>query len=82
MDHKQLGISRFVVNKKVEDKQKKATVLQIAKAILSAFMGIRRKSDHEFDAETLKPIHVVIGGLIGGILFVLSVLLLVNLIVR
>ncbi|MCH9639695.1 MAG: DUF2970 domain-containing protein [Betaproteobacteria bacterium] len=66
---------------KIDNQQKKATVIQIAKAVLAAFMGIRKKSDHEFDAETLTPIQVVIGGLIGGALFVISVLLLVNLIV-
>lgn len=69
------------MNKIIDNQQKKATVLQIAKAVLAAFMGIRKKSDHEFDAETLTPIQVVIGGLIGGALFVISVLLLVNLIV-
>jgi len=66
---------------KIDNPQKKATVLQIAKAILAAFMGIRKKSDHEFDAETLKPMQVVIGGLIGGALFVIGVLILVNLVV-
>ncbi len=70
------------MNKKVEHNEKNATVLQIAKAVMSAFMGIRRKSDHEFDAENLKPAQVIIGGLIGGVLFVLSVLLLVNFVLR
>ena len=66
-----------------KDSQKKpgATILQVAEAVMSAFMGIRRKSDHEFDAETLKPAQVIIGGLIGGALFVISVLLLVRLVV-
>ena len=54
---------------------------QVARAILSAFMGIRKKSDHEFDAETLKPAQVIIGGLIGGALFVIGVFLLVKLVV-
>jgi DUF2970 family protein len=70
------------LNKKVESKEKNASVLQIAKAVLSAFMGIRRKSDHDFDAETLKPVQVIMGGLIGGALFVIGVLLLVNFVVR
>ncbi len=65
-----------------DNKQKpQATVLQVAKAVMSAFMGIRRKSDHEFDAETLKPAQVIIGGLIGGALFVIGVMLLVRLVV-
>ena len=66
---------------KIDNQQKKATVIQIAKAVMAAFMGIRKKSDHEFDAETLTPLQVVIGGLIGGALFVIGVLILVNLVV-
>jgi len=68
------------MNKSTE-KSTIATMWQVAKAVLSAFMGIRRKSDHEFDAETLKPAQVIIGGLIGGVLFVIGVLLLVRLVV-
>ena len=47
-----------------------------------AFMGIRKKSDLEHDAATLKPAQVIIGGIIGGILFVISLMLLVRLIVN
>lgn len=69
------------MDKNAESKKSEATILQIAKAVLSAFMGIRRKSDHEFDAVTLKPAQVIIGGLIGGALFVIGVFLLVKLVV-
>lgn len=60
----------------------KIRVWQIAKAVMHAFIGIRKKSDLEHDAEALKPVHVIIGGLIGGLLFVLGVLLVVNLVTR
>ena len=50
------------------------------KAVLWAFAGIRRKSDYEFDIATLKPAQVIIGGLIGGALFVATILLLVRLV--
>jgi len=43
-------------------------------------MGIRKKSDLENDAATLKPAQVIIGGIIGGLLFVIGVLLLVKLV--
>lgn len=61
-------------------KEIKATPLQVAKAVFSAFTGIRKKSEHEADIERLKPMQVVIGGLIGGVLFVLSVVLLVRIV--
>lgn len=46
-----------------------------------AFAGIRKKSDLENDAATLKPVQVIIGGIIGAILFVLGVMLVVRLVV-
>ncbi len=66
---------------KNSEKQENAPILQVAKAVMWAFMGIRKKSDHEFDAANLKPVQVIIGGLIGGALFVISVLLVVRLVV-
>jgi len=54
---------------------------QIAKAVMFAFAGIRKKSDLENDAATLKPAQVIIGGIIGAILFVLGIMLVVRLVV-
>jgi hypothetical protein len=66
---------------KVTQKQRNASIWQIAKAVMFAFMGIRKKSDLEHDAETLKPAQVIIGGIIGAIIFVLSIILVVRLVV-
>ncbi len=57
------------------------SIWQVAKAVLSAFMGIRKKSDLEHDAATLKPMHVIIGGIIGGLLFVIGVFSVVKLVI-
>jgi hypothetical protein len=43
-----------------------------------AFFGVRKKSDHAADVESLTLGQVVIGGVIGAALFVGSLLLLVN----
>lgn len=66
---------------KISEKQESVSIWQIAKAVMFAFMGIRKKSDLERDAAILKPVHVIIGGIIGAILFVIGVMLLVRLIV-
>ncbi|MCB1936416.1 MAG: DUF2970 domain-containing protein [Nitrosomonas sp.] len=58
-----------------------ASVFQVAKAVISAFMGIRKKSDLENDAANLTPAQVIIGGIIGAILFVVTILFIVNIIV-
>ncbi len=64
------------------EKAPTATVFQVAKAVMSAFVGIREKSDLENDAANLKPAQVIIGGLIGAMLFVVSIVLLVKMIVN
>ena len=61
-------------------KEDKASPLQVARAVFAAFIGIRGKSDHEADFERLKPLQIVIGGLIGGALFVIGVLFLVRIV--
>jgi len=57
---------------------RKATPLQVAKAVLSAFIGIRRRSAHERDMVTLSPLQVIVAGLIAAAVFVLSLVMLVR----
>ncbi|MER2513386.1 MAG: DUF2970 domain-containing protein [Nitrosomonas ureae] len=66
---------------KITEKQSGARIWQIAKAVMFAFMGVRKKSDLEHDAATLTPAQVIIGGIIGAIIFVLSIMLVVRLVV-
>lgn len=63
------------------EKPAKASVLQVAKAVLFAFMGIRKRSDLEQDAASLTPAQVIVGGIVGAMVFVLGVMLIVRLIV-
>ncbi|TXI20940.1 MAG: DUF2970 domain-containing protein [Nitrosomonas sp.] len=65
----------------MSEKSNKATIGQIAKAVMFAFIGIRKKSDLENDAATLTPAQVIVGGIIGAILFVLSIILVVRLVI-
>lgn len=51
-------------------------------AVLSAFVGIRRKSAYQRDAVHLKPVHVIVAGVVCGILFVLSIVGVVSLILK
>jgi len=57
---------------------RKATPLQVAKAVLSAFVGIRKRAAHERDAVTLAPVQVIIAGIIAAVIFVLSLVMLVR----
>ena len=57
---------------------RKAGPWQVAKAVASAFIGIRKGAAHEHDAVTITPIQVIIAGVIGAAIFVVSLILLVR----
>lgn len=56
--------------------------LQTVKAIAWAFFGVRRGADYDNDVAKLNPVHVIIAGLIGALVFVLLLLLLVNWVIK
>jgi hypothetical protein len=56
--------------------------LQTVKAIGWAFFGVRRGADYDNDVAKLNPVHVIIAGLIGALVFVLLLLLLVNWVIK
>ncbi|HEX4798559.1 MAG TPA: DUF2970 domain-containing protein [Burkholderiales bacterium] len=64
-----------------EPAPKAASPLQVAKAVFWSFLGIRRRTEHESDVAQLKPAQVIVAGLIGAAIFVLSLVLLVKFIV-
>jgi amino acid transporter len=51
------------------------------KAVLWSFFGVRKNSAYEEDTQNLNPVHVIIAGIIGAVLFVLALLLLVKIVV-
>lgn len=51
---------------------------QTIKAIGWAFFGVRRGADYDKDVAKLNPVHVIIAGVIGAVIFVLVLVLLVN----
>ena len=60
------------------DGPRKAGPLQVVKAVLSAFIGIRRGAAHENDAATITPVQVIVTGIIAAAILVVSVLLFVR----
>jgi hypothetical protein len=61
-----------------EHHPRKATPLQVVKAVFWSFLGIRKRAAHERDAVTLTLLQVVIAGIIGAVIFVLSLVMLVR----
>jgi hypothetical protein len=58
--------------------QRKVSFWQTLRAVGWSFFGVRKGSDYEKDVARLNPVHVIIAGVIGAILFVVVLVLLVN----
>ncbi|AJP47509.1 hypothetical protein PG1C_01595 [Rugosibacter aromaticivorans] len=52
----------------------------IVSAVFWSFLGIRRRQDYESDAASISLKQVVVAGIIGGIIFVVGVVVLVKVI--
>ncbi len=59
-----------------------ATFWQTARAVFWSFFGVRKRSDYERDAARLNPVHVVIAGVIGALIFVFILILIVKSVVK
>ncbi len=58
--------------------QRKGSLLQTVGAVAWSFFGVRRGADCERDVSRLNPLHVVIAGLVGAALFVVTLVFLVE----
>ena len=47
-------------------------------AVAWSFLGIRKKSGFEEDLARISPLHVLLVGLLSGVLFVIGLIVLVN----
>lgn len=50
--------------------RRKGSLLHTMRAIAWAFFGVRKGSEYEKDVSQLNPVHVIIAGLIGALLFI------------
>ena len=60
------------------EQRRKAGPLDVAKAVFWSFLGIRKRAAHEKDAVTIRPAQVIVAGLIGALIFVLTLVMLVR----
>ena len=65
-----------------DQKPRRASPLDVAKAVFWSFLGIRKRSAHEKDAVTITPVQAIVAGIIGAVIFVLSLVVLVQFITR
>ena len=63
-------------------RERKASVATVAKAVFWSFFGIRRRKEHESDVQRLTLKQVVIAGIVGAVLFVLTLVLIVRVVIN
>ena len=56
--------------------------LKAALAVFWSFFGVRKRLDYDADAKNLTPAQIIIAGLIGGVTFILTMLLVVYLVLQ
>lgn len=56
--------------------------LKAALAVFWSFLGVRKRRDYDSDAQSLTPGQIIIAGLIGGVAFVLTILVVVFLVLQ
>ena len=58
----------------------KASNLAVAKAVFWSFFGVRKKKDYVSDSASISPVQVIVAGLVGAALFVLTLLMVLKLV--
>jgi DUF2970 family protein len=59
-----------------------ASLWRVAGAVFWSFFGVRKGKDMQQDAVTIKPLHLIIVGLLSGLAFVLVLVALVTFLTR
>jgi hypothetical protein len=55
-----------------------ATFMQTMRTVAWSFFGVRRRHGHDQDVQRLNPVHLVVGGVLGAVVFVLLLVALVK----
>ena len=61
-----------------EAASRRGSFLQTVRAVAWSFFGVRRSADYAQDVQKLNPVHVVIAGIIGALLFIAALVMLVR----
>ena len=59
---------------------RKASMDEVAKAVFWSFFGVRKKKDYDSDSASISPVQVIVAGIVGAALFVLTLVMIVKLV--
>ncbi len=58
--------------------RRKGSFLQTMKAVAWSFFGVRKAAGLERDASEINPVHVIIAGLVGALVFIGALVMIVR----
>jgi Protein of unknown function (DUF2970). len=58
--------------------RRKLNFFQTVKAVLWGFFGVRKGAGYQEDIAKLNPVHLIIAGILAGVLFVVGLVLIVR----
>jgi hypothetical protein len=61
--------------------KKKSSFLRSMKAVMWAFLGVRKQSGLQEDVASLSFVHIIIAGVVGALIFMAILLLIVKAVV-
>ena len=64
------------------ESKKQANALHAMRAVLWSFFGVRSNSEHQADITRLTMTQIIVSGVTGAILFVMTLLILVYFVTR
>jgi hypothetical protein len=65
----------------MERAMKQSSFLDVLKTIAFGALGIRRRADHERETTRIKPLHLIVAGIIAAALFILTLITIVRIVV-
>jgi len=60
---------------------KRASPVQVAKAVFWSFLGIRKRHAYDADSVQITPRQVIVAGIVGAAVLVLSLIVLVRVVI-
>ena len=58
--------------------RRRGSFVQTAQAVAWSFFGVRRRAGLENDVQKLNPVHVIVAGIVGALLFIALLVVLVR----
>ena len=65
----------------MERAMRPASFLDVLKTIAFGALGVRRRADHERETTGIKPLHIVIAGVVAAAVFILTLITIVRVVV-